>query len=150
MKIKVLKRALIGAPIGVTISTIILTVISLLEGEGSYYAAVPQLVNDTGSEITAVIVQTLCSMLYGAAFAGASTIWENEKWSILRQTATHLIVCSVSTLPIAYFMHWMEHSLSGILSYCAIFLFIYAVIWFSQYSAIKRRIDKLNRNLSSK
>lgn len=150
MKIKALKRALIGAPIGVTISAIISIIISLIKSDGSYYAAVPQLVNDIGSEIMAVIVQTLCSMLYGAAWAGASVIWDNEKWSILRQTTTHLVICSVSSLPIAYLMHWMEHSLSGILGYCAIFLFTYAVIWLSQYSALKRRIDSLNQSLKNR
>lgn len=150
MKTKILKRALIGAPIGVTISVIISIIISLFKGDGSYHAIPPQLTNVIGNEITSFIVQTLCTMLYGAVWAGASAIWDNEKWSILRQTVTHLVVCSISSFPIAYFMQWMEHSLRGILCYCAIFLFIYAVIWFSQYSALKRRIDDLNRDLRSR
>lgn len=43
------------------------------------------------------------SLLYGAAWAGASIIWETDRWSILRQTTTRLIVCSLSTFPIAHF-----------------------------------------------
>lgn len=150
MKIKVLKRALIGAPIGVTISVIISIIISLSSGDGLYHAISQQLVNDIGNEITAFIIQTFFTMLYGAVWAGASAIWDNEKWSLLRQTITHLIICAVSSLPIAYFMQWMEHSPRGILFYCVIFLFTYAAVWFSQYSALKRKIDDLNRNLRSK
>ena len=79
MKIKVLKRALIGAPIGVTISVIISIITSLSSGDGLYHAISQQLVNDIGNEITAFIIQTFFSMLYGAVWAGASAIWDNEK-----------------------------------------------------------------------
>lgn len=35
---------------------------------------------------------------------GGSVIWEIENWSILRQSVTHLIICSVTMFPVAYFM----------------------------------------------
>lgn len=145
MKKKVVIRCFIGAPMGLTLSTIITIAISLIVGDGHYYAVVPELIADCGTEINAVLLQTICSLLYGAAWTGASIIWKIDSWSILRQTTTHLIVCSLCTFPIAYFMRWMNHSILGILSYFGIFFAIYFVIWISQYMAIKKRIQQINR-----
>lgn len=147
MKKNLVLRCLIGAPIGLAVSTIITIIISLMVGDGQFYAVVPELIWDCGTEIRAVILQAACSLLYGAAWAGASVIWEVEKWSLLRQTLTHLIVCSVSTLPIAYFMHWMKHDVLGILSYFGIFFAIYLGIWFFQYFPIKKRVQQMNRKV---
>ena len=71
MKKKILLRCLLGAPLGLAISTIITIFISYAMGDGSYYAVVPELVRDCGSEINAVALQAVCSLLYGAAWAGA-------------------------------------------------------------------------------
>jgi len=147
MKKKVLQRCLLGAPIGLAVSVIITIIISLAVGGGVYYAVVPELIADCGNEINAVLLQAVCSLLYGAAWGGASVIWEKENWSILRQTVTHLIVCSIATFPIAYFMYWMEHSVSGVLLYFGIFFAIYLIIWLSQYSAMKKRVQQMNEKL---
>lgn len=147
MKKKILLRCLLGAPLGLAISTIITIFISYAMGDGSYYAVVPELVRDCGSEINAVALQAVCSLLYGAAWAGASLIWEADGWSLLKMTVTHLLICSLATFPVAYLMRWMDHSLSGIALYFGIFLAIYAVIWITQYSAMKRKIDELNSSL---
>lgn len=144
MKKKVVIRCLIGAPIGLAISTIITIAISLTVGDGRFYAVVPELIADCGTEINAVLLQAICSLLYGAAWAGASVIWEIDNWSILHQTVAHLIICSFSTFPIAYFMRWMNHSILGVLSYFGIFFAIYFVIWISQYYSTKRRVQQIN------
>lgn len=147
MKKKILFRCLIGAPIGLAISTVITIIISLGVGDGNFYPVVPELITDCGNEINAVLLQAVCSLLYGAAWAGASGIWENENWSILRQTVTHFLICSLATLPIAYFMRWMQHTVSGILFYFGIFFVIYLIVWLSQYSAMKKRVDEMNKKV---
>lgn len=141
---KTIIRCLSGAPIGLAVTTIIAIIISLCVGDGTYYAVVPQLVEDCGSEMKAVIFQTLCSLVYGAAFAGASVIWEKENWSLLRQTISHLSICSIATFPVAYYMQWMEHSIWGILRYYGIFFVIYLIIWLSQYIFIKKHVKQIN------
>lgn len=140
----VLKRCIIGAPLGVGISTMITVIISIIIGDGQYYPVVPELVNECGNELTAIILQTVCSLLYGAAWAGASFIWEQEDWSLLRQTLTHLAVASLATFPGAYCMYWMKHSVQGVLMYFGIFFIIYLFIWLSQYIAMKKKIRQLN------
>lgn len=147
MKKELLKRCLLGAPLGLAISTIITIVISLTMGDGNYYAAVPELVRKTGSEISAVVLQAALSMLYGAAWAGASVIWDAEKWSLLKMTLVHLAVASLATFPIAYFTYWMPHTAAGVLLYFGIFFAIYIAIWFSQYSAMKKRVKEMNEKI---
>lgn len=147
MRKEILKRCLFGAPIGLAIGTIITIIISLTVGDGKFYAVVPSLITDMGSEINAVIFQTVLSMLYGAAWAGASVVWDAEGWSLLKMTLVHLGVTSVATFPVAYFARWMPNTLAGILIYIGIFLFIYTGIWLSQYSAMKKRVQEMNAKL---
>ena len=147
MKKEILKRSLFGAPLGIAIGVIITIIISLTVGDGRFYAVVPELVNDMGSEINAVILQTVLSMVYGAAWAGASVVWDAEGWSLLKMTLVHLAIASVATFPIAFFARWMPHTLTGILLYIGIFLLIYAGIWVSQYSAMKKRVKELNEKI---
>ena len=59
MKKELFKRCLLGAPIGLAISTIITIAISLTVGDGVYYAVVPSLTQDMGSEINAVGLQAV-------------------------------------------------------------------------------------------
>ncbi len=139
-----------GAPIGLAIGTVITIIISLTVGDGVYYAVVPELIADCGSEINAVVFQSVLSLIYGAAWAGASVIWENERWSILKQTVIHLIICSAATFPIAYFARWMPHNANGVLLYFGIFVVIYIVIWLSQYSSMKKKVQQINERLNKK
>lgn len=138
---------MLGAPIGLAISMAITIIISLAIGKGEYYAVVPELIADFGTEINAVLIQALCSMMYGAAFAGASVIWDTD-WSLTRMTIVHLLICSAATFPIAFLMRWMEHTVGGILIYFGIFLFIYLMIWISQYTRIKKSIAALNKKVN--
>ena len=147
MKKKVIKRCLIGAPIGLSISFIITLIISIIINKGEYYPVVPQLTSLCGNELNAVIIQTVCSLIYGAVFGGASAIWEFEKWGLLKQTVIHCLIISVSSFPIAYFMYWMPHSFWGIAGYIAIFFFIYFFIWISWYFAMRKRIRELNEKI---
>lgn len=147
MKKKIITRSMIGMPIGVTISFLITIIISLVIRDGSYYPVVPELVTDFGNELNAVLVQTLGSLIIGVVFGGASAIWEAESWSPLRMTVTHALIVSLTTLPIAYFLRWMDHSVHGTLLYCGIFFGIYLAIWLWQYSVAKRRVRQMNEVL---
>lgn len=150
MKKNILLRCLIGAPLGLAISTIITIVISVATGDGTYYAVVPELIGDCGGELNAVILQSVLSFLYGAAWAGATAIWEIERFSITKQTILHLVICSAATLPIAYFCRWMPHNGQGIAIYFGTFIAVYCVIWLVLYTGMKRRIRQLNEKIAGK
>ncbi len=144
MKKKIAQRALIGAPCGLLICTVITVIISLSAGGGDYRPVDPQLIEDCGNEINAFIIQSLLCMFYGSLCAASSVIWEVEKWSPLRQTVVHFVTLTAGTLPIAYFMRWMERSIPGYLSYIAIFAATYILIWISMYFSMKAKLKKLN------
>ncbi len=148
MKRKVLMRCLIGAPIGLSISYLITIVISFLWGSGGYSAVVPELIDDFGNEINAVTVQAVCSLILGAAFGGASAIWEMESWNLLRQTVTHFAVTSLAMFPIAFFTRWMGHTVFDVLVYFGIFFGIYLFIWIALYRSMKIRVKKINEKLN--
>ena len=145
---KALRRALIGMPIGLLISTVITIIHSLNMGDGHYYAVVPALIQDCGSEINAVLIQFFCSLLYGAVYAGATVVWETD-WSLTKMTAVHFLVCSAATFPIAYLIRWMDHTPGGVLRYFGIFLAVYIAIWISQYMRMKRNVDAINKKMKS-
>ncbi len=150
MKKALLLRCLLGAPIGLAISTCITMLCSAAIGDGNYYPVLPALIQSCGGELNAVLLQGACSLLYGAAWAGASVIWQMERWSLLRQTLTHLLVCSAASFPIAYFMYWMPHSMRGALLYFGIFAAAYFVIWLWQYVTIACRLRRMNENIRQK
>lgn len=146
MKKKLLLRALLGAPIGLTISMIITLLVSVTIGDGKYHPVHSEFIVLCGSELRAVALQVVFSLLYGGVWAAASVIWETN-WSLLRQTVTHLLACSLSALPLAYLMYWMPHSTKGILIYFGSFLGIYISIWASQFLAARKRVQELNETL---
>lgn len=147
MKKDIIIRSLIGAPIGVVISMIITIIISLCTGHGEYYAAPHELVDLCGSEIVAVIIQLVCSLLVGAIGGGSSVIWNIEKWSLLKQTLIHMLVLVVPYIPLSYVLNWLPHHLYGALGYVAAFVLVYIIIWVSIYLSIKFKIKKMNQHL---
>ncbi|MCI8977682.1 DUF3021 domain-containing protein [bacterium 1xD8-48] len=147
MKRTIILRSLLGAPIGLTISYLISVFISLAIRDGNYYPIVPELAEICGNEINAILLQTVCSLLVGTVYGGASVIWQIEGWSLMRMTVTHLAVCSAAMFPIAYFMQWMPHSFGGFLRYFGIFFGIYFCIWGSQYFSMKRKIEMMNQKV---
>lgn len=147
MKKTLVFRSLLGAVIGIAISYVITIAISLALGDGNYYPVVPELSAALGTEINAVLVQLICSAVYGAVFAAASVIWEVESWSILRMTVTHMLAISLPTFPIAWLLRWMPRDLGGAALYFAIFFLIYAAIWLTQYATTKARLRELNEKL---
>jgi len=144
MKNEILKRGFSGALIGLLICHIISIWISLLINDGSYYSVVPELINLCKNETNAVIMQTICALLYGAVWGGITVIWEIDEWSLLKQTVIHFLISSVVTFPIAYVTRWMQHTIKGMLSYFGIFAVIYIIIWVSQYLNMKKKIQSMN------
>jgi len=147
LKKKIFHRILIGFPIGISIGNLIMILISLRWANGYYSPCVPDLITAMGNEINAVIIQTVLCGLLGIGFSASSVIWEIEHWSIVKQTGIYFLIISVIMLPIAYFMYWMEHSVTGFVSYFGIFILIFAVMWIIQFITGKYNVKKINKKL---
>ena len=144
MKKKILMRGLFGLPTGIAIEFVITLIISICIGNGSFYPVTPELIDATGNELNAVILQTVLCAIMGAGFAAASIIWELDSWSLAKQSGIYFMIISVIMLPIAYCTNWMKHTALGVLSYVAIFVAIFVVVWLSQYLLWKRKIKQMN------
>lgn len=147
MKKKIILRGILGIPIGITIGYLITIFISLGLANGYYSPCVPELISMMGSEIRAVIVQSVFSGILGAGFAASSVIWEIDHWSLVKQTGIYFAIASLLMLPIAYLAYWMEHSVVGFLSYFGIFILIFAMIWAIQFVIGKYNVKKMNEKL---
>ena len=150
MKKKALIRGLIGFPGGVTICLIINIIESMTVGDGRFYACVPELVELAGSEIMAVILQTVLAGLVGSIYGAASVIWDMETWSIAKQSGIFFAIAAITMMPISYLLNWMEHSVTGIISFFLIFLVIFVVIWITMYLIWRRKIRELNKDVQKK
>ena len=134
MKKQVFLRSLLGAFVGCFIGVVIIVCISLAIGGGNMHVATPALLAQVGSEVGAFSLQMAAAML----------IWEVEHWSLLRQTLTHFLLCSVVCLPIAWAMDWMADQPGW---YLFGFVAMYAGIWLINYLQIRRRVREINERL---
>lgn len=82
MKKKLIGRGLLGFPVGIAIGYVIMVVISICIGDGLFLPVTPELVNKMGSELNAVLIQTVLSGIMGTGFAMASVIWEIDSRKI--------------------------------------------------------------------
>lgn len=147
IKKQLLIRGLIGAAVGFFICYFITIITSVIIGNGEFYPVVPQAIELFGTELNAVIAQTIISMIYGAILSGTSVIWAIDRWSLIKQTITHLLIYSTATFSVAYFLYWMPHNVISILIYYSVFITIYFFIWLISYTKIKITIKKINTKL---
>lgn len=147
MKKKAFLYGLLGFPLGVFIGYTITILISLFFADGYYSPCVPTLVDELGSEIDAVIFQSVLCGLLGVSFGAASVIWDKDNWSLLKQTGIYFLITSISMLTVAYFSHWMERSISGVFVYFGIFVVIFIFIWIVQYCIWKDKIKGINEKI---
>jgi len=150
MKKKVLFRSLFGLLSGVALGQLIAIVISAVKGDGSFYAAIPELVNDFGGELSAAIVQTILLGVVGAIVGAASMIWELDRWSLTRQTGAHFCLFAIPFTIVAYVLYWVPRSVGGVVAWMFVLVVIYVVIWCGAYFSTKRKIQKINDQLHRK
>ena len=144
---KIVSRVLYSFPIGISCSVGISLFLSLLFGEGKYYPFAASLVFFTGSEVKAMLLQTMLSGILGSVFGGMSFIWEIERWSILKQTAVYFLSVSIPMMGISYLLYWMEHSLNGFLLYFLIFVMVFIVVWLLNFAIYWFKVRRINEEL---
>ena len=147
MKKQIIKRGLVGFPVGIAIGFVITLMISAFIGDGYYYPVTPELIGSTGNELNAVILQTVLCGIMGSGFAMASVIWELDSWSLAKQSGIYFLIACIIMFPIAYITNWMKHTITGVLSYVGIFVAIFAIVWIAQYLSWKRKIKRMNECL---
>ena len=150
MKKEIVKRALSGFQIGITIGYCFNILNSLIYGNGSYIPCTTALQNLMGSEIMAVVVQTILFGIVGASFAGSSVVWAIDSWSLFRQTGLYFLINSVVFIVVACISDWVDPAPLSIVMYFVRFVIIFFIVWAIQYFIWKRKVDKINHKISEK
>lgn len=150
MKKKIIARALLGAPVGISIGYIITIAVAFFSETGEINPCMPVFSAMFEKEAAAAAVQLLICAFIGAVFAGASVIWEIDSWNIARQSCSYFAVISAVYLPAAYITGWMEHSFAGFFKYAGIFAGVFILVWTAQYLFIRRRIRKVSEKIKSR
>jgi len=148
MKKQALLQAFLGFPIGIAIGQVISRIMSLIFAEGYFSPVVPVLIDETGSEIGAVILQTILCGTLSATFSGTSVIFQNDNWSIVKQTLIHFSVTTPVFLIIAYVLHWMQRSFFGLAMYFVTVVIIYIFMFLINYIFWRHKIKSINKKLT--
>lgn len=145
---EIIKRGLLGFIIGVFIGQTILIINSLIAGNGIYYAVNPFFIDKEGPQLTLVIIQYFLTGVIGATFSSCSIIFQNDKWSLLKQTIIHFLITSIVMFTCGAICHWFELNAKSAILWFAVYLFYYILFWLGFTIYYKIQIKKMNKNLT--
>ncbi len=179
MKNKILKNIILGALIGLVSLYVGSIIISLASGDNQYYGTKDELVVLFGSIPMAMAFQLLTTGLLGGVIGGISTIFQYEKFSVLKATIIHFLVVGSSFYFVSYINYWIKHDLitqffsnirvilgtflpnkevfyfypytfGSLLVYLLVFLAGYITFWLIIFLNMKIKINKVNAALKMK
>ncbi len=147
VKKEALLISICGLAFGIALGQLIAIVISVVKGDGMFYAVVPELMSDWGTELNVVIVQAILLGVLGTVLGEASVVWEFDSWSLTKQTLTHFCLFAVPFTVIAYVLYWIPRFVGGVIASTVVFIAIYAAIWCGSYFSYKRKVKQINDEL---
>lgn len=98
-------------------------------------------------DIVQFVLYYLMGGLNGAVCMGFTVVYDIEKWSILRATATHFLITFTSLLTFAFVTGWFKPGEPTFYVTIIICLVVYVFIWLTQYLIFKRKVKRMNRDL---
>ena len=147
-----MKRGALSFPIGVGASQLVNILISLGLGHGAYLSVLPDFAVRFPNELTAVIVQALLTGMLSFTFAASSVFFNVDKWSFLRQCATHLAVTAAVWLPVVWLV-WIPRTgpaAQALIVTAINFVGVYAISWGVQVAVNRRTAKAINEKIQSK
>ncbi|MBM7702461.1 DUF3021 domain-containing protein [Metabacillus iocasae] len=97
--------------------------------------------------LSLLLVNMIGSLFIGMYWGVSSCIFENGRWSPLKQLVIHFILSVLVYYPIAISLGWLPLGVIEIFISFFIFLFIYMTIWFGMRVYFKKLEDSLNKLL---
>lgn len=141
---KYVLRGLIGMCISLAAGQLICLVVSLAIHNGTWYGYWPIMERQYGSQLAAMLIQTLCNAVLGFIFGFITAIWDKDRWSLTRQTITHFVLVTTVCVLSGYLCFWYPHRLSGVLIALAEYIIIYVIIWICIYTNYRRSVNQIN------
>ncbi|WP_338753681.1 DUF3021 domain-containing protein [Bacillus sp. FJAT-52991] len=134
MGIEAVKRGLAGLGFGAVITFIALTALDRWNIDISLHE---------------IWVQMLASLAIGGYFGIASLIFDIEKWSPLKQTASHFCLSVIAFYPIALTIGWIPLQFVAIFASLMIFILVYVFFWICFRWYFKRMERALNASIKN-
>lgn len=144
---KLLRSCAIGAMAGLAMQLLFTLWSSWLRGDGTYYFASYQLIRRFGSQRDAVTACAAGASFVGMIWGGASLIFRETDWSLLKQTLVHGLVCMLPSLTTAYWLQWAGEGRNGLTQYLLLFGSIYVVNWIVRYWGMRKWVTQINTGL---
>ncbi len=141
-------RFIIGFACGVLQGAIVMFLVSLgVNGiKGEFIPVLPATVSLFGSENLAVIAQTVLTGMLGVAYAMASLVYENPRWSFLRQSLLQFLITFPCILIVAGIC-WVPAEKEGYISLaCSVFAG-YVVNFIIQFNLAKNNVQAINEKM---
>ncbi|APB31089.1 DUF3021 domain-containing protein [Vagococcus teuberi] len=115
---------------------------------GDFFSPMPPaFVDKFSSELIAFIVSVFLWGVIGVIFTLTNFIFTSTDWSITRMTVSHAIISYCLFLPIAIFLNWINLSVTNIVTFTMIYLFIYAILWLISIIRVKKEINSINKHI---
>lgn len=140
-------RFLVGFPLGIFLSVILLYGWSLMEGQGRFLAVLLSLRGLVQSEITAFGIQLFLSGIIGSLSISKISLFEREDWSILRICLLHAGCMLVMMLSAVVLIPLAHSSLLWFLVIIGCFLLGMDILYILLYIHTKKQVQDLNRIL---
>lgn len=140
------KKALARIPLGFasTVLAAALIQICIIQGGGSMVTE--RFASHFAAKDAAVLTQLLLVGGIGAAFSGASAVYDLERWSFLRQGIVYFVITAAVWVPVLLIC-WTPMPKEGILFSSLGWTGTYAITWGIQYAVYRKRIRDLNRRI---
>jgi len=97
--------------------------------------------------LKAAFPNLVISGIYGAVAMGSSIVYDVEKWSIARATATHFLLVFALYFLLVFSMGWFSLSDPVFWIVAGAMVAGYILIWLLQYLSYKRQIREMNDEL---
>ncbi|BDR60339.1 DUF3021 domain-containing protein [Lactobacillus xylocopicola] len=141
-------RVLISAPIGVTIGLLLAISYSFAVHSTQFWPSTPQFVSQFANPVQATLAAMSLWALIGAIYGGSSTCFDQEKWSINKQTLTHFLITYILQMPIFVLAGWMPGNFPTLIGFTLGYSIIYVSIGITSKVFARKTIDQLNKKIS--
>ena len=136
---RVIKRALLGYFLGMIMGN----VIAFLSTSDPGRIVSKELIELTGSETMAVILQTVLGGLIGATGFGGTLLYEIESWSMIKTMLVHFTLITAVFVPVCFILHWVG-SVLEMLMLVGFMLLGYMIIWLIMFCIYRSQVRELN------
>lgn len=105
---------------------------------------------ETEATVMDIWLNMMVSMVIGGYFGAASFIFENEKWSPLKQIVIHFASSVIVFLPLAIVAGWVYAEPLPLLIGLGIFIVTYTIFWFVIRAILIMQVTSMNSSVKKK